>query len=76
MAYDTKCYEIAKDFLEDGELRDIPEKTIAKLAQGIQDYIEDFLSDLEYDRQLEEEAARDKAIDQKMNEQRLNGRRM
>lgn len=47
MSYDQKCYELAREFLQD-----VPgvnsEKNCRELAQDIQDAIEDFL---EYARQ-------------------------
>ena len=46
MGYDTKCYTLASEFLDDYELADekLLDPLIDKLAQRIQDTIEDFLS--------------------------------
>ncbi len=44
MAFDTKCYNLAVDFLEDCP-QPIPEIYFDHLAQRIQDAIEDFLKE-------------------------------
>ena len=72
MTYDAGCYDLANNAMD--RLRDddvlVEDKQIEKLAQTIQAAIEQFLSDLESDRQQELEAAKDAAIDRKMDEQR------
>lgn len=49
MAYDVKCYELAKSFIEDSELnkRENVGPLTESLAQTIQDAIEDFINDAE-----------------------------
>lgn len=54
MSFDTKCYDLAKAFLEQGGWTHSPDSD--RLAQQIQDTIEDFIVDLEHqaDRQHDE----------------------
>ena len=42
MAFDTKCYELAEYFTEEAL---VPERTLERLAQTLQDTIDDFLGD-------------------------------
>ena len=51
MSFDTKCYDLAKDFLSEednliGIAPDVVEKYVNELAQQIQDTIEDYLEDV------------------------------
>jgi hypothetical protein len=45
--YDTKCYDLAKDFLDDSDKQPYTEQQLADLAQTIQTAIEDWLSGYE-----------------------------
>ena len=52
-SYDSKCEDLAQDFLEDGQPYSQAEKE--DLAQTIQNAIEDWLFDRETNRLVEEE---------------------
>lgn len=52
MSYDTKCYELAKQFLADRPKVDSPQHR-DELAQAIQDVIEDCLTEF-FDEEQEQ----------------------